>query len=332
MDEAGLADGAVLLLSLGQEEAAEVLKHLSPKEVQKLGEAMARMKAVSRERIETVLERFHADAAEHTAIGTDTAEFIRAVLTRALGEDRARMIVERIVAGGDTTGIESLKWMDATSAAELIRSEHPQIVASILVHLERDHAAEILQQLPERLRNEVVLRIATLDGIQPQALRELNEALARVLAGGRDAIRKAQLGGVRVAAEILNFCASKNEAAVLEAVKGHDADLAQRIVDEMFVFDNLVDVDDRGIQVLLREVQSEQLVVALKGASEALREKILRNMSQRAAELLREDLESRGPVRLSEVEAQQKEILKIARRLVEEGQIALGGKGEDAWV
>jgi flagellar motor switch protein FliG len=332
MDEAGLQDGAVLLMSLGQDQAAEVFKYLSPKEVQKLGETMARLKTVSRERIDGVMERFHADAGGQTSIGSNSDEYVRSVLTRALGPDKAKILLDRILSGSDVAGIEGLKWMDAATVAEMIRNEHPQIIASILVHLERDHASGILGHFAEPLRADVVMRIATLEGVQPSALRELNEALAKLLAGGSENIRKTALGGVRAAAEILNFVGASQEAAIVEAVKAHDADLAQKILDEMFVFDNLVGVDDKGLQLLLREVQSEQLVVALKGSSEALREKIFKNMSQRAAEMLRDDLESKGPVKVSEVEAQQKEILKIVRRLVDEGQIALGGKGEDSYV
>jgi flagellar motor switch protein FliG len=253
------------------------------------------------------------------------------VLTRALGDDTAAYLIERILTGSDASGIESLKWLDAASVAELIRNEHPQIVASILVHLERDHASAILGQLPERVRNEAVLRIATLDSIQPNALRELNDVLGKLLSGG-DHVRKKPLGGIRTAAEILNFMGATLENAVLDAVKQQDGDLAQRIIDQMFVFENLLDVDDRGIQALLREVQSESLIVALRGAPEALREKIFKNMSQRAAEMLRDDLEAKGPVRVAEVEAAQKDILTIVRRMAEEGTIALGGKAEDAYV
>jgi flagellar motor switch protein FliG len=332
MDDAGLQDSAVLLLSLGEERAAEVFKYLSPKEVQKLGATMARLKSVTRDKVEAVLARFHKAATEQTSFGNDSDEYIRNVLTNALGHDKAKILLDRILAGSDVSGIEGLKWMDGPTVAELVKNEHPQIIASILVHLEREHAAEILAQFTERLRNDVVLRIATLDGIQPAALKELNEVLAKLLAGGTDNVKKSAMGGVRVAAEILNFAGAKNEGAIIEAVKAHDAELAQKIIDEMFVFDNLIDVDDKGMQLLLREVQSEQLVVALKGAGEELREKVFKNMSQRAAEMLKDDLESKGPVRLSEVEAQQKEILKIVRRLVEEGQIALGGKGDDAYV
>jgi flagellar motor switch protein FliG len=332
MDDAGVQDSAVLLFALGEAQAAEVLKHLSPKEVQKLGAAMATLKAVKREKVDEVLARFHEAAAAQVSFGADSRDYIRTVLTNALGEEKAKLLLDRILAGSDVSGIEALKWMDAPAVAELVKNEHPQIIASILVHLEREQAAEILVHFSERLRDEVVLRIATLEGIQPHALAELNEVLGRLFSAESAQLRKAPMGGVRVAAEILNFAGAKHEKAILEAVKAHDAELAQKIEDEMFVFDDLVNLDDRSLQVLLREIQAEQLVVALKGASEALREKVFRNMSQRAAEMLRDDLESKGPVKVSEVEAQQKEILKIARRLVDEGQIALGGRGEDAYL
>jgi flagellar motor switch protein FliG len=253
------------------------------------------------------------------------------MLTKALGDDRAANLISRILQGGDTAGIESLKWMDAPTVAELIKNEHPQIIATIMVHLEFDHAGEILKHFTDRLRNDVLLRIATLDGVQPTALQELNDALTRILSGSAN-IKKTAMGGVRTAAEILNFVGTAHETAIIDNVREYDPDLAQKIIDEMFVFENLIDVDDRGIQLLLREVQSESLILALKGANDAMREKVFKNMSQRAAEMLREDLESKGPVRLSEVEREQKEILKIARRLADEGQIQLGGKGEDEYV
>ena len=331
MSEAGLENSAILMLSLGEEEAAEVFKHLGPKEVQKIGGAMSRLKGVSRDRIAAVLGAFQQEAQGQTSIGAGSDEYIRSVLTKALGDDKAGLLLDRILTGGDASGIESLKWMDATSVAELIKFEHPQIIASILVHLERDQASDILTHFTERVRNDVILRIAMLDGIQPAALRELNEVLAKVLSGS-DNLKKAPLGGIRTAAEILNFMPSATETAVMTAVRDFDGDLAQKIIDEMFVFENLLDVDDRGIQALLREVQSESLIIALKGASEELREKVFRNMSQRAAEMLNDDLEAKGPVRLSEVENEQKEILKIVRRLADEGQVAMGGKGEEAYV
>ena len=332
MASEGIEKSAILLLSLGQDEAAEVLKNLGPREVQKIGQAMASLKQVPRERIEAVLDEFAEHAAKGAPVAVDN-ETIKAMLTKALGDDRAAGIISRIMSGNDTAGIEGLKWMDPVTAADLIRNEHPQIIATILVHLEFDHAGAILKQFSERLRNDVILRIATLDGVQPAALRELNEALTRVLAGAAANTKKTAMGGVRHAAEILNFVGQAAETAIIDNVREYDAELAQKILDEMFVFENLLDVDDRGIQLLLREIQSDSLIIALKGAPPELREKIFKNMSQRAAEMLREDLEAKGPVRLSEVENEQKEILKIARRLAEEGQIQLGGGGEgDAFV
>ncbi|MDA8108569.1 MAG: flagellar motor switch protein FliG [Betaproteobacteria bacterium] len=331
MTDDGLRKSAILLLSLGEENATEVIKHLGPREVQKLGAAMSQLKNVTREQIDGVLNDFRGQAEEKTTLGMDSREYVRSVLTKALGDDKAANLIDRILHGGDTSGIEGLKWMDSAAIAELIKNEHPQIIATILVHLDRDQAGEILGHLSERRRQDVVLRIATLDGIQPTALRELNDVLSKLLAGSNN-LKKTPMGGVRAAAEILNFMPTAQETAVMEGVKAHDADLAQKILDEMFVFENLLDIDDRGIQLLLREVQSDSLIVALKGASPELREKVFKNMSQRAAEMLRDDLEAKGPVRLSEVESEQKEILKVARRLADEGQLVLGAKGEDAYV
>ena len=321
----------MLLIALGEDHAAEVLKHLGPREVQKLGHAMAGFKSVPRARIEGVLDDFLKVSKEQSEVHVDTDSYIRSVMTKALGDDKASNLISRILQGGETSGIEGLKWMDAPTVADLIKNEHPQIIATILVHLEHDHASEILNHFTERLRNDVVLRIATLEGIQPAALRELNEAMMRILSGS-SSLKRTAMGGVRTVSEILNFIGTANETSVIDAIREYDPDLAQKILDEMFVFENLMDIDDRSIQMIMREVQSDSLVLALKGASPDLREKIFKNMSQRAAEMLREDLESKGPVRLSEVEAEQKEILKIVRRLADEGQIVLGGAGGEAMV
>jgi len=331
MDDQGLNDAAILLMSLGEEEAAEVFKHLSPKEVQKLGETIARMRTVSRERADGVIMKFTEAAAQQSLLVNDTGDYVRAVLKRALGDDKASLLIDRILQGGDVSGIESLKWMDPLSVAELLRNEHPQIVAAILVHLDYEQAAGVLRNLSERQRGEVMVRIATLEGIQPTALKDLNEVLFKVLAGG-DKVRKTSLGGVKTAAEIVNLMGAAIEAPLLDAIRGYDADLAQKIMDKMFVFDDVGKLDDKSIQMLLKEVASETLVVALKGAAPELRDKFLANMSSRAAESMREDLESRGPMRLSEVEAQQKEILKVVRRLADEGQIMMGGGSEDSFV
>ncbi|MDD5176121.1 MAG: flagellar motor switch protein FliG [Sterolibacterium sp.] len=326
----GVEKGAVLLLALGEDQAAEVLKHLGPKEVNKLGHAMAKLKSTPRDRIEEVLDELDHDTDMGTSISADE-DMIKAMLVKALGDDRAAGLISRIMQGSDTAGIEGLKWMDAPTVADMIRNEHPQIIATILVHLEFDQVGEILKLFTERLRNDVILRIATLEGVQPQALAELNDVLKRLLASSSN-IKKAAMGGVRHAAEILNFVGQAVETAVIDSVREYDPDLAQQILDEMFVFENLLDVDDRGVQLLLREIQSDSLILALKGSSEELREKIFKNMSARASEMLKEDLEAKGPVRLVEVEAEQKEILKIARRLADEGQIQLGGGGQDQYV
>ena len=331
MDDQGIEDAAILLMSLGEEEAAEVFKHLAPKEVQRLGETIAKLKTIPRERVDGVLDKFNALAGEQSMLVTDTDEYVKSVLRKALGEDKANLLIDRILQGADVTGIESLKWMDAGSVGELLRNEHPQIVAAILVHLDFDQAGSVLKTFPERQRNEVMVRIATLDGIQPSALKDLNEVMSKVLAGG-DRMKKSNLGGVKAAAEILNMLGSAVETSVLDFVREADNDLAQKIMDNMFTFDDLEKIDDKGIQSLMKEVQSESLVIALKGATPGLREKIFRNMSSRAAETLREDLESRGPVRLSEVEAEQKEMLKTMRRLIDEGQIVLAGSGDEQFV
>ena len=331
MDEQGLEDSAILLMSLGEEEAANVFKQLTPKEVQRLGETIARMKTVPRDRFDAVLTRFAEQANDHSTLVSDTDEYVKAVLRKALGEDKANLLIDRILQGSDVTGIESLKWMDPVAIAELLRNEHPQIVAAIMVHLDYDQVAEVLKQLPERVRNEVMVRIATLDGIQPTALKDLNEVLSKVLAGG-DRMRKASLGGAKPAAEIINMMGSAIETSVLDYIREADADLAQKIMDNMFTFDDLVKVDDKGIQSLLKEVQSESLIVALKGATPELRDKIFKNMSSRAAETLKEDLEARGPVRVADVENEQKEMLKIVRRLADEGVIVLAGGGDDQFL
>lgn len=330
MSEDGVLKSAILLMSIGEEEAAEVLKYLGPKEVQKIGMAMAGLENISREQIQVSLHDFRTEAEERTTLGVGSDSYIRSILTKALG-DKATNLIDRILQGGDTSGIESLKWMDSASVAEMIKNEHPQIIATILVHLDYDQASEILAMFTERLRNDVMLRIATLDGVQPHALRELNDVLTKLLSGA-DNIKKSKVGGVKAAAEILNFMGGAAESAIIGNIKEFDEELAQKIQDEMFVFEDIGKIDDRGIQLLLREIQSESLIVALKGATPEMREKIFKNMSQRAAEMLRDDLEAKGPVRLSEVEGEQKEILKIVRRLADEGQIVLGGKGEESFV
>lgn len=327
----GVQRAAVLLLSLGEADAAEVLKHMDAKEVQKLGLAMATMGSVSREQVVGVMEDFSGALDRQTSLGVGADDYIRAVLVQALGADKAGGVIDRILLGRNTTGLDTLKWMDPRSIADLVRHEHPQIIAIVLSHLDADQAAEALKLLPERTRADVLLRIATLDGIPPNALNELNEIMERQFAGNQN-LKSSAVGGIKVAANILNFMDSGADQNLLGAIRSVDAALCQRIQDLMFVFDDLIELDDRELQAVLREVPGERLGIALRGADPKVRDKITRNMSQRAAEILLEDMEARGPVRLSDVEGAQKEILTLVRRLADEGTIALGGGGGEELV
>ncbi|KAF1705061.1 MULTISPECIES: flagellar motor switch protein FliG [Pseudoxanthomonas] len=327
----GVQRAAVLLLSLGEADAAEVLKHMSAKEVQKLGLAMATMSGVSREQVMRVMDDFTGALDKQTSLGVGADDYIRNVLIQALGADKAGGLIDRILLGRNTTGLDTLKWMDARAIADLVRNEHPQIIAIVLSHLDGDHAADTLKLLPERTRADVLLRIATLDGIPPNALNELNEIMERQFAGAQN-LKSSNIGGVKVAANILNYLETGQDQSILGAISQVDQELSNRIQDLMFVFDDLVELDDRELQSLLREVSGERLGIALRGADVKVREKITRNMSQRAAEILLEDMEARGPVRLSDVEAAQKEILTIVRRMADEGVIALNGGGSEELV
>lgn len=328
----GTQKAAILLRSLGDKEAAEVLKLMGPKEVQKIGEAMAAMGAVNKDALDGVLVEFHDEVGDLTELGVGNEDYLRNVLVGALGEDKAGNIIDRILMGHNAKGLETLKWMEPRAIAEIIRLEHPQIISIILSYLEPDQSAAVLQSLPENMRTDVLLRVATLDGIQPSALYELDEMLEKQFSGNSDSIKSSGVGGLKTAANMLNFMDSSYEAALMESVKQVDEEIGDQIQDLMFVFDNLIDVDDRGIQSLLREVSSENLIVALKGADESVKDKILNNMSKRAGEMLRDDLETKGPVKVSEVEAAQKEILTIARRMAETGELNLGGSGGEDYI
>jgi flagellar motor switch protein FliG len=324
----GTERAAILLLTLGENEAAQVLKHMGAKEVQRIGTAMAKLSNVSREEVHGVVSEFALTVESQTSVGVGADEFLRKVLVDALGQDKAASIIDRINIGRSTKGLEALKWMDPRAVAELIRLEHPQIIAIVLAYLDPDQSAEVLGHMPTNTRADVVARIATLDGVQPSALTELDDIMEKQFAG-KSAGKTSTLGGAKAAANIINFLEPSQESALMEQIEKSDEALAARIQDLVFVFDNLIDIDDRSMQELLRQVPAEKLLLALKGADEALKEKIFKNMSQRAAEMLRDDLEAKGPVRLSEVEAAQKEILQTARKLAEAGTIALGGKGEE---
>jgi flagellar motor switch protein FliG len=322
---------AILLMSLGEDVAAEVFKHLSASEIQKISSAMAGLKQFTRKDVDQVVIEFRQEADQFMAVSIGSEDYIRSVLNKALGNDRAAGLIEDILdAEAGAGGIDALNWLDANSVAELIADEHPQIIATILVHLERDRASAVLELLPERLRNDVMLRIATFGGVQPAALSELTDVLNNLLSG--QGAKRSKLGGVRTVAEILNFMSSSGEELVMSNLQQVDADLAQRISEEMFVFDNLIDVEDTAIQLILKEINTDGLIIALKGASEELREKFLGNMSSRAAEMLRDDLEAQGLVRMSKVEEEQKNILAVARRLAESGQISLTRIGNDEYV
>ncbi|HIP52835.1 MAG TPA: flagellar motor switch protein FliG, partial [Chromatiales bacterium] len=304
----GVERAAILMLAIGEKDAADIMKHMGPKEVQDLGLAMASLTSVTADQMEEVMSDFVATLGNQTAIGVDSDDYIRKVLTDALGADKAGGVIDRILLGRNSKGLEQLKWLDARGVAELIRLEHPQIIAIVLSFLDSDHSAEVLAQFPPQVRADVVMRIATLEGIQPTALQELDEILEAQFAGNAN-VKSSSLGGIKTAANILNFVEGTVEGEIMEKIGEADAELQQQIQDNMFVFENLIDVDDRGIQTLLREISSEQLLLALRGADEALKEKIFKNMSKRAAEMLKDDLEAAVPARLSDVEAAQKEIL-----------------------
>ena len=325
----GTDRAAILLLSLGEHEAAEVMKHMGAKDVQRIGAAMTQLQNISRQDVSNVLSEFTVTVEGQTSIGVGVDEYLRKVLIGALGEDKASGVIERILFGRSSKGLESLKWMDARAVAELVRQEHPQIIAIVLAYLDPDQAAEVMEQFPEWLRADVIMRIATLDGIQPSALHELDDVIEKQFAGKGSAMRTSLIGGIKSAANIMNFMDTAHESAVIEQIRKVDDGLGTKIQDLMFVFNDLMEVDDRGMQEVLRAVPGERLLLAMKGAEMALKEKIFKNMSQRAAEMMKDDLEAKGPVRLSEVEAAQKEILAIVRKMSEAGTIQLGGKGEE---
>ncbi|XKH60302.1 flagellar motor switch protein FliG [Halomonas sediminis] len=326
----GARKSAILLLVLDEDSAAEIFKYLGANEIQEISIEMNRLQQVSHEEIKLVLEAFHKQTEEFVALNLNSSEHIRSILSKALGNERASSLIEDILeTTGSNSGIDALNLMEASMVAELIHDEHPQIITTILVHLERHQAANILELFEEKLRNDVVLRIATFSGVQPAALQELTEVLSSMLEGQN--LKRSKKGGVRTAAEILNLMNSTQEDLAIEMVRSHSDDLAQKIIDEMFLFENLFDLDNRAIQMVLQEIDTNSLVVALKGAQDSLVDKFLLNMSQRAAVLIREDMEARGPIRVSQVETEQKAILQVVRRLADAGEIVLAG-GDDAYV
>lgn len=325
----GVQRAAVLLMAIGSDKAAEVLKHMSPKEVQAIGATMATLSNVHRDSMVRVMDDFIEKVGNQTAMGVGSEDYIRQMMVHALGEDKAKSMIDRILVGKNAKGLETLKWMDARSVAEVIRLEHPQIIAIVLSYLDADQAANVVSLLPERARPDIMMRVAALEGIPPAALTELNTIMEKQFQGSSNNVAQSAMGGYKTAANIINYMDSSVGSAIMNAIQEHDNDMSDSIQELMFVFENLIDVDDRGIQALLREVSSDNLTLALKAADDRIKEKILKNMSKRAAEMLREDMEARGPVKLSEVESAQKEILAVARRLADAGEIVLGGGGEE---
>lgn len=325
----GLEKASILLMALGEDLAADVMKHLSPTEVQKLGASMAGVDELTTEKMSIVVGEFVENTKDKIAFaGGD--DYIKNVLTKAIGTEKANTIMERIGQGAETGGIDALRWMDPKLVADILRLEHPQIIALTLAHLEPEQASEVIGYFPQRLRSDVLLRVATMENIAPGAMKELEDVLKTQLSGSAtSSMRSRYVGGTKMAAEILNHLDTAAESATMADIEKFNIDLATEIQNQMFVFADLIKVDDRGLQMVLREVSSEHLVLALKGTDDTLKEKFFKNMSERAADMLKEDLESKGPVKLSDVEKAQQEIVRIARKLAEEGKIVIGGAGEE---
>jgi len=322
----GTKRAAILLMSLGEQDAANLLKQLDAKDVQRLGMAMAELKEVSRDQMTAVLDKFIGIADSRADMASASHDYVRRVLTQAVGKQKAELLLDRVSTGQTGQGIEALKWMEAKAVAQIISTEHPQIGAIVLAHLEPEQSASILPLLSDEMRTDVLMRIAALNEVPQSALTELDQLVERQANAAQPSAQR-RIGGARTVANILNSMAKEKSGEELGKIESADSEMHQKIKDLLFIFDNLLDVDDRGIQALLREVGSDSLAVALRGAEPEVQEKILRNMSKRAAEILKDDMEARGPVKLADVEVAQKEIIVIAQRLADEGTISLGGKG-----
>lgn len=328
IDMSGAERAAVFLMSLGEDEAAKILKYMDPTEVQTLGSAMTSLASVTQAHISTALDQFMNNIGNESSLSIGSQEYLKKILTRAMGREKANSMMSKVVIGDQPRGLEALRWMAPTAIARVIRGENPQIIAIILTHLDREQAGEVLGLMPDDVQSDIMMRIAALDKVHPTALEELDEILERRFAEDPD-VELSGIGGTKAAAEILNTVDADTETRVMEIIHEADSDMGADIQEKMFVFENLLGLDERGFQTLLREVANEKIVLALKGASKAMSDKIFRNMSKNAAEMMRDDLEAMGPVRLTEVEEAQKSIIAIAQRMNEEGQIALAGKGDD---
>ncbi|NDH51513.1 MAG: flagellar motor switch protein FliG [Betaproteobacteria bacterium] len=314
----------ILMLLLGEQQASDIIKFLNPKEVQALGTAMVSLADLSQEVVNAVLDEFLTTIKRQTSLGLGTSDYVDKVFRRALGDDKAASVLGRINTGQASKGLEILAWMDARSIADMIRNEHPQVVAIILSVLENEVAADVLNFLPEAVRAETIQRVASLETVQPSAMAELESIMLKQFSNNTTA-KSSSFGGVKQAAQIMNLTKTELEAQVMKDLRGLDPEMMQLIQDNMFTFDNLISVDNKGIQVLMRNVDPDNLMVALKGASQEVKDKFLGNMSERARGMFVDDMEARGPMRLSEVEAQQKVIMRTARKLSDAGDLVLGG-------
>jgi flagellar motor switch protein FliG len=327
----GSERAAVLLLGLGEGHAAEVIKHLEPKEVQKLGVAMAGLTGINQSQLENVYDGFLTAAEQSGGLSVDSENYVKTMLTKALGESRATSMIDRITSNAEQTGLHALKWLDSATVMDIIRGEHPQIIATILTYLDSEQAANVIAQFPEDKRVDLLVRMSSIEAIKPEALEKLGQIIEAQLAGQKGG-KKSSIGGIKSVADVINYLDASVESEVLDGIKGTDETLCESIKEQMFIFENLAEVDGRSIQVLLRDISSDDLILALKGADARVKQKIFSNMSKRAAELMKDDLEAKGPVKVSEVEAAQKEILAVARRLAESGEMNLGGKGGEEMI
>jgi flagellar motor switch protein FliG len=319
---------AVLMLLLGEQQAADIIKYMSPKEVQAIGAAMTSVQDLSQEAVSIVLDDFINTIKKQTSLGLGSSDYVENVLKRALGEDKAASILSRIMPGASSKGLEILRWMDARSIADMIRAEHPQVIAIILSVCDFDVAADVLAFLSPDIRPEVLRRVASLETVQPSAMQELEKIMKEQFSKSSSA-KSSSFGGVKAAAKIMNFTKADLESVILNGLNDLDPDIAMKVQDNMFSFENLVGVDNRSIQTLMRNVEQDMLMVALKGATEPVKEKFFGNMSSRARVMFIDEMEAKGPLRLTDVEDAQKSIMRLAKKLSDKGEIMLAGRGED---
>ena len=320
----GTQRAAVLMLLLGEQQAAEIIRYLNPKEVQSLGGAMVSVADLSQEAVNAVLDEFVMTIKKQTNLGLGTTDYVEKVLKRALGDDKAASVLNRIMPGQSTKGLEILTWMDPRSIADMIYGEHPQVIAIILSVLEHQVAADVLSYLPDEARPEIMQRVASLDTVQPSAMTEL-EAIMKKQFSNNSSSKSSSFGGVKAAARIMNLTKTELEASIIVGLNELDADLTMRIQDNMYTFENLTTMDNRGIQVLMRNVDTDQLMIALKGATDQVKDKFFGNMSERARSMFKDDMEAKGPMRITDVEDAQKKIMRTARKLADAGELMLGG-------